>query len=92
MSQKNIIKKKTSEEIIKWKKIVKKWDKIVAIWKEIGEWKIKNTTQKYFFSLEKSEQEFLEKNLCNSCSDMPRIKLGWFFKSFKENRQLRQMK
>ena len=29
-------------------------------WKEILEWKIKNATQRWFFSLEEKEQNFLE--------------------------------
>ncbi len=42
------------------KKIKSKGKKVTEKWKEIMEWKIKNSTQKRFFSLEEKEQSFLE--------------------------------
>ena len=42
------------------KKIKSKGKKVTEKWKEIMEWKIKNSTQKRFFSLEEKEQSLLE--------------------------------
>ena len=47
------IKKLDPEELANKKIILEKWDEIVK-------WKIKNATQKRFFSLEDREQQFLE--------------------------------
>ena len=52
MKDKNI--SKGAFQLIKWKFLAEKW-------KEIVEWKLKNSTQKWFFSLEEKEQDFLER-------------------------------
>lgn len=55
MTKKSITTTKASAKVEKGKK------KLVAQkWEEILKWKIKNVTQKRFFSLEEKEQNFLE--------------------------------
>lgn len=61
MKSKIEISDSVSNKVSKWKNVAEKWNKVVALWKEITEWKLKYATQKYFFSLEQYEQEFLEK-------------------------------
>ena len=61
MPKKSKITKETLEKAKEEnKKIKSKGKKVTERWKEIMEWKIKNSTQKRFFSLEEKEQSFLE--------------------------------
>ena len=61
MAKKETVSKKTPvkakkegiKEKLKRKVVTEKW-------KEIMEWKVKNATQRWFFSLEEKEQNFLE--------------------------------
>ena len=55
MAKKTLAKAKEENE-----KIKSKGKKVTEKWKEIMDWKLKNSTQKWFFSLEEKEQSFLE--------------------------------
>lgn len=61
MPKNSRVAKETLEKANEWNKRIKlKWKKVTERWKEIMERKIKNSTQKRFFSLEEKEQSFLE--------------------------------
>ena len=55
MAKKTLAKAKKENE-----KIKSKGKKVTDRWKEIMEWKVKNSVQRWFFSLEEKEQNFLE--------------------------------
>ena len=61
MTKKESVSKESSEKAKKENMKEKSKRKVVTEkWKEIMEWKVKNSTQRWFFSLEEKEQNFLE--------------------------------